>query len=164
MGTFVDSPCSLLLLAGCIVCTNVAGILGSFVTETGPGSWYAEELVKPWFLPPPLAFPVVWTALYILMGISLYLVLRNGLGDSNVRTAGVIFGGQLLLNVAWSYAFFGLQSPIAGMLVICALWGAVAASIWSFYRVDRVAAYLLVPYIAWVSFAAILNGAILLLN
>ncbi|MBT8507773.1 TspO protein [Methanomicrobiaceae archaeon CYW5] len=164
MGTFVDSSRSLLLLAGCIICTNVAGVLGSFVTETGPGSWYAEELVKPWFLPPPLAFPVVWTTLYILMGIALYLVLRKGFEDGHVRVAGGIFGVQLALNIAWSYAFFGMQSPLAGLFVICALWGAIVASIWSFYRIDRVAAYLLVPYIVWVSFAAIINAAIYLLN
>ncbi len=164
MARFVESPRSLLLLAGCILCTNAAGFLGSLVTETGPGSWYAEELVKPWFVPPPIAFPIVWTTLFILMGIALYLIIRKGFEEKGVRMAAAVFGVQLVLNIAWSFAFFGLQSPIAGLMVILTLWCAIAASIWYFYAVEKTAAYLLVPYIAWVSFAALINATILYIN
>ena len=164
MGRFIDSPRSLLLLAGCILATNAAGFLGSLVTETGPGSWYVEDLVKPWFVPPSIVFPVVWTTLFILMGIALYLVLRKGIEEKDVRIAVAVFGVQLILNIAWSFAFFGLQSPFAGLIVIFILWCAILATIWYFFRVEKAAAYLLVPYIAWVSFAALINATILLIN
>ena len=164
MGSIVHSPRSLLLLAGCVLCTNAAGILGSLVTQTGPGSWYADELIKPWFVPPGIAFPIVWTILYVLMGVALFLILRKGLDEPGVPMAAGVFGVQLILNIAWSFAFFGLQSPFAGFLVILALWCAIAASIWYFYRIDKAAAYLLVPYIAWVSFAALINATVLYIN
>jgi len=164
MGTYAESARSLLLLAGCIIGTNAAGFLGSLVTDTGPGSWYAEELVKPWFVPPPIAFPIVWTTLFILMGIALFLVLRKGFEEKAVRTAAAVFGIQLVLNIAWSYAFFGLQSPLAGLVVILALWGAIFATIWYFYPVEKTAAWLLVPYLAWVSLATLINATILVIN
>jgi len=164
MGRFIDSSRSLLLLAGCILATNAAGFLGSLVTETGPGSWYVEDLVKPWFVPPSIAFPIVWTTLFILMGIALYLVLRKGIEEKDVRIAAAVFGVQLILNIGWSFAFFGLQSPLAGLIVIIVLWCAIFATIWYFFRVEKTAAYLLVPYIAWVSFAALINATILLIN
>ena len=115
---------------------------------------------RPWLFPPTIAFPVVWTALFTLMGVALYLVVRRGLDRRAVRAAVAVFAVQLALNVAWTPAFFGLRRPDLGLVVIALLWVAVAATIAAFDRVDRRAALLLVPYLAWVSFAAVLNYAI----
>jgi benzodiazapine receptor len=146
-----------------IVLCNLAGVLGSFVTQTGPGSWY-DLLVKPEINPPSFVFAPVWTTLFILMGIALYLVWIEGTDRPDVRRALVIFGFQLGLNVLWSYAFFGFQSPLFGLIDILALWFTIVATIVVFYRISRTAAYLLIPYLLWVTFAAFLNYRILALN
>lgn len=119
-------------------------------------SWFA----RPWFFPPTIAFPVVWTALFTLMGVALYLVGRSGLDRRDVRVALGAFAVQFALNLAWTPAFFGLQRPDLGLVILAPLWVAIAATIAAFDRVDRRAALLLVPYLAWVSFAAVLNYAI----
>jgi len=150
------------LVIAIVVC-NLAGFLGSFVTQTGPGSWYAQ-LVKPEINPPSFVFAPVWTTLFILMGIALYLVWMEGTNRWVVRRALTIFGVQLGLNILWSYVFFGLQSPLLGLVDIVFLWLAIAATIFAFTKVNRTAAYLLIPYILWVTFAAFLNYRILLLN
>lgn len=115
---------------------------------------------RPALFPPTIVFPVVWTALFTLMGVALYLVGRRGLARRDVRIAVAAFAGQFALNLAWTPAFFGLQRPGLSLVLIGALWIAVAATIVAFDRVDRRAAVLLVPYLAWVSFAAVLNYAI----
>lgn len=115
---------------------------------------------QPWLFPPTIVFPIVWTALFTLMGVALYLVGRRGLGRRDVRVALAAFAGQFALNLAWTPVFFGLQRPGLGLLIIGALWVAIAGTIAAFDRVDRRAAALLVPYLAWVSFAALLNYAI----
>lgn len=153
-----------LLLIGCVVLTNLAGFIGSFFTDTGAGSWYADVLVKPWFVPPNLAFPIAWTTIFILMGIALYLILMEGTDRPDVRVAGVLFFCQFILNILWSYAFFTLQSPFYGLIEILILWLFILAVTVSFYRINKIAGYLFIPYLAWVSFATILNGAIYLLN
>jgi len=153
-----------LLLIGCIVLANLAGFIGSFFTETGAGSWYADELVKPWFVPPNVVFPIAWTTIFILMGIAFYLVVMEGTERPDVRVATVLFFCQLILNILWSYAFFTLQSPLFGLIEILILWLFILAVTVSFYRINRVAGYLFLPYLAWVSFATILNGTIYLLN
>jgi tryptophan-rich sensory protein len=104
-------------------------------------------------------FPVVWTILYILMGIAAWRVWRAG-----GRAALVPFFIQLALNVVWSFAFFGARSPALGFLVIAALWATIAWTIAAFAAVDRAAPWMMAPYLAWVSFAAVLNGAIWYLN
>lgn len=152
-----------LLLAICIIACLVIGFLGSFFTVTGPDSWY-ESINKPSFNPPNWIFGPVWTFLYILMGISLYLVLRQGLSNPVVRTALLIFGAQLFLNLLWSALFFGLQSPLFAFIEIIILWAFILLAIINFYPLSRPAAYLLVPYILWVSFAAVLNFSIMRLN
>lgn len=115
---------------------------------------------RPWFYPPEVLFPVVWTLLFSLMGVALFLVWRAGTHRRDVRVALAAFGGQFALNLAWTPAFFGLQRPGLGLAVIAALWLAIAGTIVAFDRVDRRAAGLLVPYLAWVSFAAVLTYAI----
>jgi benzodiazapine receptor len=150
------------LVIAIVVC-NLAGVLGSFVTQTGSGSWYAQ-LVKPEINPPSFVFAPVWTTLFVLMGIALYLVWMEGTDRRDVRRAMTIFGVQLGLNIIWSYAFFGLQSPLLGLVDIVALWCVIAATIVAFAKVNRTAAYLLIPYLLWVTFATFLNYRILLLN
>ena len=156
----IQSP---LTLAFSIIICLAAGFLGSFVTITGPGSWYAQ-LEKPWFNPPSFLFGPVWTALYILMGIALYLVLLEGLEKPLVRVGAGLFAIQLVLNAIWSYAFFGLESPFLGFVELVILWIFILATIIIFYRVKRTAAILMVPYIAWVTFAGVLTYTIMILN
>lgn len=153
-----------LLLIGCVILTNLAGFIGSFFTATGAGSWYADVLVKPWFVPPNAAFPIAWTTIFILMGISLYLILMEGTGRAEVRVALTLFFCQLGLNILWSYLFFTLQSPFLGLIEIIILWLFILAVTVSFYRINKTAGYLFIPYLAWVLFATILTGTIYLLN
>jgi len=150
-------------LAFSIIICLAAGFLGSFFTITGQGSWYAQ-LVKPWFNPPSFLFGPVWTALYILMGIALYLVIVDGLEKPMVKLATALFGIQLVLNAVWSYAFFGLESPFLGLVELVILWIFILATIIAFFRVKRAAALLMVPYIAWVTFAGVLTYSIMILN
>jgi tryptophan-rich sensory protein len=150
-------------LAAAVLFCVIAGSLGSLVTVTGPGSWYAE-LEKPFFTPPGWVFAPVWITLFILMGIALYLVWESGTEHREVRAALGIFGVQFALNVVWSFLFFGLRSPLLGLVDIIILWAMIVATIASFYRVRTTAAYLLIPYIAWVSLATVLNGAIYFMN
>jgi translocator protein len=141
----------------------IVGSLGSLVTTPGPGSWYSS-LAKPFFAPPTWVFAPVWITLFTLMGISLYLVWQSGTEKPAVRTALAFFGVQFFLNVIWSFLFFGLKSPLLGLADIVLLWLMIAATIAAFYRVNRTAAYLLVPYIAWVTLATALNGAVYFMN
>jgi tryptophan-rich sensory protein len=140
-----------------------AGFIGSFFTTPAIPTWYAM-LQKPSFAPPNWVFFPVWTALFIMMGISLFLVWKKGLEDKTVKTAIYIFAGQLVLNALWSFAFFGLRSPLLGLMEIIILWMAILATIVTFKKLSRTAAYLLIPYILWVSFAAFLNYMIWRLN
>ncbi|MBP7700010.1 MAG: TspO/MBR family protein [Euryarchaeota archaeon ADurb.BinA087] len=151
------------ILIGSVLLCNCAGLLGSLFTTTGPGSWYST-LIKPAFNPPSWIFAPVWTLLYILMGISLYLVIMEGMKGRDVRIPLLIFAIQLILNILWSYAFFGLESTFFGLLVILILWISIVATMILFYPVRKAAAWLLVPYILWVSFATILTSTIYSLN
>lgn len=149
-------------LAASIGICLLAGVVGSIFTVSAIPSWYAA-LVKPFFAPPNWVFAPVWTTLYVLMGISLFLVWRKGF-NKKTKSAINFFGIQLALNVLWSLAFFGLKSPIAGFVVIIALWAAIAVTIMKFMKISRSAGLLLVPYIVWVSIAALLNLSVVLLN
>jgi benzodiazapine receptor len=156
-------PVQPIKLAASVVVSLLAGFIGSFFTTPKIAGWYAG-LNKPSFTPPGWLFGPVWTALYVLMGIALYLVWRKGLAAKGVRAALVIFFAQLVLNALWSYAFFGAESPLAGLVVIIALWAMIVASIAAFAPISPVAAWLLVPYILWVTFATVLNASIYFLN
>ena len=152
-------------LIGAAVAALVVNLVGaSGVVFTTPETEWFQSLTLPWFYPPTWAFGVVWTLLFTLIGIAAYLVFRAGVDRSDVRIALGLFGLQMVVNVAWSPAFFEFQAPGLALGVIGMLWLLIVATIWAFRRVDRRAAGLLVPYLVWVSFAAVLNGSIWLLN
>ncbi|HEX9917386.1 MAG TPA: TspO/MBR family protein [candidate division Zixibacteria bacterium] len=150
------------LLASIIVC-QLAGFVGSIFTGPAIPSWYAN-LTKPSFVPPNWIFGPVWISLFLLMGIAAFLVWQKGFGDRKVRISLGIFAVQLLLNTLWSILFFGLKSPILGFFDIVLLWIAILLTIIYFARVSKAAAILLLPYIFWVSFAALLNFSIWRIN
>jgi len=151
------------LAAACILVPLVAGTVVGFLTMGGIHTWYVT-LNKPWFTPPDYVFGPVWTFLYILMGISLYLFISHGWEKKSVRTGVIIFSLQLAANLVWSFLFFGMQSPIAGLADIFLLLVLIVATIVAFYRVSKPAAVLLVPYLAWVCIATTLNTGIVFLN
>lgn len=142
------------------ICLGV-GIIGSFFTVSSIPTWYVT-LNKPFFSPPNWVFGPVWTILYIMMGISLCMVwISKGKLKQNALH---LFFIQLGLNVLWSLIFFGWHNPLLALVDIIALWIAIVLTIKYFYPVSRLAAYLLIPYILWISFASILNLSIILLN
>lgn len=145
-----------------LICLAV-GFIGSFFTSYSVSTWYAT-LNKPSFTPPNSVFMPVWTSLYLLLGISLFLVWRQGTDHKIVRTAISLFFIQLLFNLLWSMLFFGLRSPLAGFLDIALLWVFILLTILAFYSVSKTAALLLLPYFLWVCFASILNFSIWKLN
>lgn len=147
----------------CLACCIGAGLIGSTFTRGSISSWYSL-LQKPAFTPPNWLFAPVWFILYILMGISAFLIWRGGLKQFQIRESLAIFLIQLILNIFWSYAFFGMKSPLIGLIVIVPLWTAILLTIINFYRTSKVAALLLVPYILWVSYATVLNFSIYLMN
>lgn len=140
----------------------VAGLAG-VATSRGVATWY-PTLAKPPFNPPAWVFGPVWTVLYVMMGIAAFLLWRHGLDSEGVRAALAAFVLQLALNGLWSILFFGLRSPGLALIEIVMLWLAILATILLFARVDRLAAGLLAPYLAWVSFAIVLNGSLWWLN
>ena len=155
-------PDILKLIISLVLC-QLAGVLGSVLTGPSISTWYAT-LKKPSFAPPNWLFGPVWITLFVLMGIALYLVWRQGVASPEVRIGLLIFVIQLLLNIAWSAAFFALRSPLGGLVVIGLLWVAILLTIISFSRVSTAAGLLLAPYILWVSFAALLNASLWALN
>ena len=136
--------------------------VSGLATADGVREWY-PELVKPSFTPPSWVFGPTWTVLYLMMGVSAWLVWRRQ-DETDVRRPLAWFAVQLGLNALWSILFFGLRSPTAAMVDILLLWLAIGATVREFARVSRPAAALLLPYWAWVSFAAALNAGIWLLN
>ena len=141
----------------------VGGISGYF-TSSGVNGWFATAN-KPWFNPPNWIFAPVWTALYVMMGIALYLVWRTETISSSVKqTAVILFVIQLTLNFFWSLIFFKLQQPGWAFAEIIIMWLAILFTILWFGKISSTAAWLLVPYICWVSFASVLNYAIWKLN
>jgi translocator protein len=139
-----------------------AGLAGS-VFVTSSSGWY-EALKKPVFTPPAWVFGPVWTVLYLLMGIALFLVWRKGFSNAAGKTALAAFILQMVFNIIWTPIFFGFKQPLIAIGDIVMLWLAVITTILSFWKVSRLAGILLLPYIIWVSFAAILNAGIYLLN
>jgi len=145
-----------------------AGAVGSIFTASSVSSWY-QTLVQPDFAPPSWLFGPVWTLLYVLMGIALFLVWSSYAKASQdkqkgIRIAIVIFFVQLALNALWSFLFFGARNPQIAFFEIVFLWISIVASMFFFSKISRTATWLLVPYILWVSFAGYLNYSIMILN
>jgi tryptophan-rich sensory protein len=147
----------------CLGAVLAASAIGSFATVRAIPTWY-KGLAKPSFNPPAWLFGPAWTVLYLLMAVAAWLVWKQGIGAPGVKLALAVFLVQLILNCLWSILFFGLRSPLAGLVDIVAMWLAILATIVLSFRVSVPAGVLLLPYIAWVSFAALLNAAILRLN
>jgi len=146
-----------------IIGSELVGLLGTPFTISAIPTWYAT-LTKPFFAPPNWIFGPVWTLLYFLMGVAFYLIWKQDWKKEKVKTARNYFFVQLALNFAWSPIFFGLRSPILGLIVIVAMWVFIVLTIKKFYPLSKWAAYLLIPYLLWVSFATLLNAAIAVLN
>lgn len=152
-----------------IVIALSAGLIGSVATSSEITSWYVT-INKPSFNPPNWIFGPVWTLLYILIGIALFRVWQKSIksdqkiASPNKRKAIMVWGLQLFLNTLWSFLFFGLNSPAVGLIGIILLWISIVWTIKLFLSIDKLAALLLFPYLAWVSFATVLNLAIWQLN
>ncbi|MDX2001167.1 MAG: TspO/MBR family protein [Chitinophagales bacterium] len=144
------------------VCLSVGGLSG-FATSGAIEGWY-NTLNKPSFNPPNWVFGPAWTILYILMGIAAGLVWNAGWHKAEVRKALGIFAVQLLLNGLWSIIFFSLQSPTAALIDIVLMLALIVLTMVRFKPIDSRAAYLLIPYVLWVSFATVLNTSIIILN
>jgi len=141
----------------------MAGFIGSFFTSRSIPIWYAG-LNKPSFTPPNQLFAPVWTILYLLMGVSAFIIWRKGLHEQQVKVALSIFMVQLILNVFWSVIFFGLRLPFVAFVEIILLWVTILLTILHFRKVSVTAALLLMPYIIWVTFATLLNFSLWRLN
>jgi tryptophan-rich sensory protein len=151
---------SILAAIGFVLLVNLVGALPSVVSS--PDTPWFRALEKPGFYPPTVAFPIVWTLLFTLLGVALWLVWRS---DADGRRLALgLFTAQMLFNVAWTPAFFTLEAPLVALGIIVALWGLVVGTIVAFRRVDRRAAALLIPYLAWITFAAVLNFELWRLN
>ena len=154
-------PLSAALMAAAPVI--LAAVLGNLATMPNIPGWYAG-LVKPALTPPNWVFGPAWTTLYILMIVAFYRVLRLDPATPGRARAIGVFLAQLTLNAAWSFAFFAAHSPLGGLLVIVPMEALILVTIALFWRLDRIAAFCLIPYAAWVAFATYLNGATLVLN
>jgi tryptophan-rich sensory protein len=157
------APKSLLGMGIAVLIAESAGIIGSVFTAKEITTWYTT-LNMPMLAPPNWVFGPVWTTLFFLMGIASYLVWRQGWECKQVKLVLGIFALQLVLNIAWSLIFFGLHSPGWALVEIVLLWLAILATIISFAKLSKPAAWLLLPYLLWVSFATYLNYAIWTLN
>ncbi|MHC4478078.1 MAG: TspO/MBR family protein [Planctomycetota bacterium] len=148
----------------CSVSVCIAtGFVGSLATTDSVNTWYAD-LSRPSFTPPDWAFGVVWPILYVMMGISAFIIWNQGFSNRQVKVALGLFILQLVLNGLWTPIFFGLHMMALALAEITLLWVAIIMTIFTFWRISRAAAYLLVPYILWVSFAIALNFALWQLN
>jgi benzodiazapine receptor len=146
------------LLGWFLLCFAAAAVGGLFP----PGEWYAQ-LSKPAWNPPSWIFGPVWTALYAMMAVAAWLVWRENGFRARARPLG-LFLLQLTLNAAWSPLFFGLKSPALAFVVIVLLWLAILATLRAFWRANRISGALLLPYLGWVTFAAVLNFSLWRLN
>jgi len=141
----------------------MVGAVAGFFTSSGVNGWYLIAN-KPPFNPPNWLFAPVWTALYLMMGIALYLVWSKGADKAIKKMAIILFSVQLLLNFAWSFIFFYAHQPGWAFVEIIVMWVMILLTIFWFGKISPLAAWLLVPYISWVSFAALLNFYIWKLN
>jgi len=146
-----------------LVVTFSVPVIASIVTDPGTSDWYAN-LNKPFFNPPGWVFGPVWTVLYILMAVSAGLVWQRGLGGANVRLALALYLVQLVLNGLWTPLFFGAKMPLLAFINIVLLWAAIILAILAFFRISKIAALLMAPYLVWTTFAAVLNFSLWYLN
>ncbi len=146
-----------------ILIVFLAGAVGTVFTLSEITTWYAA-LAKPSLTPPNWAFGPVWSTLYVLMGIALFLVWREGLERKEVKVAILIFAVQLAINVMWSLVFFGGHNIFGGLVLIVILWIAILINIIVFYRISKAAGLILIPYLIWVSIATYLNYSVFILN
>ncbi|ELZ16260.1 TspO/MBR family protein [Natrinema thermotolerans DSM 11552] len=160
IGRRLPDGSTILTAIGFVLLVNIVGAAPSAVAS--PDTPWFRALEKPWFYPPTIAFPVVWTLLFVLLGVALWLVWRSDAAGR--RLAIGAFVAQMAFNVAWTPAFFALEAPLVALGIIVVLWALVVGTILAFRRVDRRAAALLVPYLAWVTFATVLNLGIWRLN
>lgn len=140
----------------------IGGISGSF-TSASINTWYVT-LNKPWFNPPNWIFAPVWTLLYLMMGIAFYIIWKSEAVNAVKQTAVILFAAQLLVNFLWSLIFFYLKQPGWAMIDIILMWILIVATIFSYGKISSTAAWLMLPYICWVSFAMILNFYLWKLN
>ena len=148
-------------LALSVAAVSLCSWIGATATQPALEAWY-PALAKPWFTPPNWAFPVAWTLLFATMAYAAWLVWREG--GAAARPALTLYGGHLALNALWSVAFFGAQSPLAGLIVLIPFLASIGATIRAFRPHSARAATLLVPYFVWVAFAGVLNATIWWLN
>lgn len=150
------------IIISIIACIGL-GAIGSIATASSIDTWYTT-INKPSFNPPSWLFAPVWTTLFALMGIAAAYVWDKGLDRKAVRSALILFGIQFLLNIAWSFLFFGAQNPTLAFIEILVLWVFIFLTIRAFFKIKKLSGWLLVPYLLWVSFASILNFSIMMLN
>ena len=151
----------ILVLLLAIAIPQFIGWLGSIFTRPEIGTWYAT-LQRPSFAPPNWIFGPVWTILFLLMGVALYLVWQSK--GRHKQLAYFIFGAQLAFNFLWSILFFALHNPMLAFLELIVLWFLILFNILVFYRLNKLSAFLLIPYLVWVSFAGFLNAYFWILN
>ncbi|HQX43341.1 MAG: tryptophan-rich sensory protein [Saprospiraceae bacterium] len=152
----------LILLLLCMVITMLVGATSGLLTIEGINEWY-PFLLKPFFNPPNYIFGPVWTVLYLVMGISLFLIWDSDATKFRTRALAV-FSAQLLLNFLWSFLFFYLRSPLLALIDIMLLWWLISTMISLFVKINKTAGYIQIPYLLWVSFATVLNASIWYLN
>jgi translocator protein len=146
-----------------IIIVFLAGAVGTVYTLQEITTWYVS-LTKPSWTPPNWAFGPIWSTLYVLIGISLFLVWREGLDRKDVRLAILVFAVQLVLNVVWSLVFFATHNIFGGLVLVILLWISILVNIIVFYRISKPAGLILIPYLIWVSIASYLNYTVFLLN
>jgi len=162
---------NVILLIGSIIISQMAGIIGAFATVSSVSGWYLT-LEKPFFNPPSWVFGPVWTILYTMMGIAFFLILLKKFEEKskkkkkykNLDYSIKLFLIHLVFNTAWSLVFFGAKNLGLALVVIMVLWTMIVCLIKNFYKINKWAAYLLVPYLLWVSFASLLNLSLFILN
>ena len=163
MQTEKIKPFVLPVVIGVLICL-AAGLLGSMVTMPAVESMWFIDLNKPVFQPPNWLFAPVWTILYILMGVAAGIVYVEGKNKMEGKTALILFAVQLILNILWSFMFFGVQTLLGVSVNIVLLWGTLLATIIYFFKVNRAAGWMMIPYILWVTFATILTITLFVMN
>lgn len=146
-----------------IIIAQMAGFIGSLFTADSVDTWY-KEISRPSFTPPDWLFAPVWITLYVLMGISAFLIWKKGANKKEVKAALIIFFIQLVLNSLWSIIFFGFHLTLIAFIEIILLWVAILFMVIKFYSISKAASLIQIPYLLWVSFASVLNFSFVALN